>query len=133
MLNLVANILNQEILHTNPDFCLKKKLCICLACIVFAASTRLSLAAVSGAALHFVGRLPAVVASLAGGHERRLETPGFSIAALGLSSCWHTGFAALRHVESSPTRDQTHLPCTGKRILSSATWEIPTPSVFLRC
>ena len=28
---------------------------------------------------------------------------------------WHTGPVALRHVESSWTRDQTHVPCIGRR------------------
>jgi len=31
---------------------------------------------------------------------------------------WLTGLVALWHVESSWTRHQTHVPCTGKQILA---------------
>ena len=31
---------------------------------------------------------------------------------------WCTGFVALRHVESSWTRDQTHISCIGRQILN---------------
>ena len=41
---------------------------------------------------------------------------------LGLSSkqarwLWHTSFVALRHMESSPTRDGTHVPYTCRQVL----------------
>ena len=43
----------------------------------------------------------------------------------GVSSCstwaqwlWHTGLVAPRHVKSFWTRDQTHVPCTGRQILN---------------
>ena len=44
------------------------------------------------------------------------------VASLRLSSCGvralgHVVLAALRHVESSQTRDQTHIPCNGRWIL----------------
>ena len=41
--------------------------------------------------------------------------PGFSPVAWALE---HTGSAALWHTGSSQTRDQTSVPCTGRRILS---------------
>ena len=52
---------------------------------------------------------------------------GSVIAARGLSNCsfagsrtqtqfWHTVLVAPRHVESSQTRNQTHVPCTGRQI-----------------
>ena len=34
---------------------------------------------------------------------------------------WLTGLAAPRHVESSQTRDRTHVPCTGRQILTHCT------------
>ena len=59
------------------------------------------------------------------------------VVALGLSSCglralecrlsscgtraqllWHTGLVAPRHVGSSPTRDQTRVPCIGRQTLN---------------
>ena len=67
------------------------------------------------------------------------------VAVCGLSSCgaqaqqlwlagsraeaqqlWHTGLVALWHVGSSWTRDQTRVPCIGRRILNHcATREVP--------
>ena len=36
------------------------------------------------------------------------------------------GLVAPKHVESSPTRDQTHVPCIGKQILNHwTTREVP--------
>ena len=36
-----------------------------------------------------------------------------------------TGLVALRHMESSRTRDQTHIPCIGRQILNHWTpWEV---------
>ena len=34
---------------------------------------------------------------------------------------WHTGLVARRHVGSSRTRDRTHVPCIGRRILNHCT------------
>ena len=34
---------------------------------------------------------------------------------------WHTGLVALRHLGSSQTRAQTHVPCIGRRILNHCT------------
>ena len=39
------------------------------------------------------------------------------VAVLGLW-LWHMGLVAPRHVKSSWTRDQTHVPCTGRQILN---------------
>ena len=63
-----------------------------------------------------------------------LQCPGFSLwqntdsRHLGFSSrnTWahqlrHTGFSCLRHMESSQTKDQTRVPCTGSRILIHCT------------
>ena len=50
-----------------------------------------------------------------GAWHQRLQLTGCKH---GLSSCvWHMHLVALRHVESSWTRDQTHVPCIGRRIL----------------
>ena len=35
----------------------------------------------------------------------------------GLQELWPTGLVAPRHVESSWTRDRSHVPCTGRQIL----------------
>lgn len=40
-----------------------------------------------------------------------------TVAPPGSSSCWPNGFVALKHVGSSPTRDQTHVLCSGRQIL----------------
>ena len=65
---------------------------------------------------------------------QQLQLKGSVIAARGLSSCssqaqqlqlagsrtqtqlWHTVLVAPQHVESSQTRNQTHVPCTGRQI-----------------
>ena len=39
----------------------------------------------------------------------------------GLSSCGGMGLVAPQHVESSRTKDQTHVPCIGKQILYHCT------------
>ena len=40
-------------------------------------------------------------------------------------SLWHTGLVAQQHVESSWTRDQTHVLCVGRQILTHCnTWEV---------
>ena len=36
----------------------------------------------------------------------------------GLQELWRGGFAALRHVESSSTRDRTHVSCFGRQIFN---------------
>ena len=41
--------------------------------------------------------------------EHRLKAPGFQ-------QLWYTGPASPRHVGSSKTRDQTCVPCIGRRI-----------------
>ena len=44
---------------------------------------------------------------------------------VGFSSCSSWGLAALRHVESSWTRNRTHVPCIGRGILNhQATREV---------
>ena len=70
-----------------------------------------------------------VVASLVGRSigSRRVDfssctTPGQELLHAGsrmhgLSSCGGMGLVAPQHVESSQTRDQTHVPCIGRQIL----------------
>ena len=54
---------------------------------------------------------------------RRLQSPG-SVAAVH-------GPVAQRHVGSSQTRDQIHVPCTGRQILNPwATKEVPSLSFY---
>ena len=44
---------------------------------------------------------------------------------------WHTGFVVLRHVGSSQTRDQIHVPFIGRWILNQwTTKEAPLASIF---
>ena len=44
---------------------------------------------------------------------------------------WRTGLVAPQHVGSSQTRDRTHVPCIGRRILNHcATREVPTIPLF---
>ena len=43
-----------------------------------------------------------------------------------VQNLWRTGLVTARHVGSSQTRDRTHVPCTGRRILNHcATREVP--------
>ena len=90
-------------------------------CWVFVAARGLSLVAVSGGAtLRWGAWAYCGGFSLQSTGSRLL---GFSscsarasvVVAHRLSSC-DTGLVALRHVESSWTRDWTHVPCIGKRI-----------------
>ena len=56
---------------------------------------------------------------------------------------WITGFLALRHVESSRTRDGTHDPCTGRQspihhatrdvLWGLSSWCLKKPSAWLGC
>ena len=70
-----------------------------------------------------------------------LRCAGFSLQRTllwGIIGSWHTGFSicgaqdlALQHVESSQTRDWTHVPCTGKQILIYCTTrEFPVLQIF---
>ena len=68
----------------------------------------LSLVAASrGSSLVAVRGLLIVVASLVAEH---------GLQGVWAQYLWHTGLVALRHVESSWTRDQTRVPCVGRRI-----------------
>ena len=111
-------------------------ICFWLHC-VFIAALRLSLVAVSRRLLFIVVfRLLIVVASLVVEHSL-LGTRASVVAAHGLSSCgvwapgcvgfhscstqlqqlWRMGLVAPQHVESSRTRDRTHVTCIGRWIL----------------
>ena len=67
-----------------------------------------------------------------GAWHQRLQLTGCKH---GLSSCvWHMHLVALRHVESSWTRDQTHVPCIGRQILIHCTTrevQVQFPAHFL--
>ena len=43
---------------------------------------------------------------------------GFSSCSTWAQWLWHMGLVAPRHVKSFWTRDQTHVPCTGRQILN---------------
>ena len=45
-----------------------------------------------------------------------LRLAGFSNCSTRLHYLWCTGLVAVQHVESSQTRDQTHVPCIRKQI-----------------
>ena len=56
---------------------------------------------------------------------------GFSSCGTRAQYLWHTGLVAPRHVRSSWTRAQTHVPCIGRRILNHwATREVPPIHFF---
>ena len=71
---------------------------------------------VSGATLVVVSGLLIVVASLAA--EQALEHVGLSSCNSGSRAqaqwLWCRGLTVLQHVESTQTRDQTHVPCIGR-------------------
>lgn len=74
------------------------------------------------------GRRRAAYRLLAGGGSltaaQTLGACASGAAALGLREWWRKGFAACG---SSPTRDPTHSPCAGRRILTHcATREFPS-------
>ena len=50
--------------------------------------------------------------------QRLLLLLGTGWRVLRLQELWHMGSAAPQHVGSSQTRDQTHVPCTGRQILN---------------
>ena len=50
-----------------------------------------------------------------------LDTWASVVTACRLSSCGHTGLVAPQHVESSLTRNWTHVPCIGRQILIHCT------------
>ena len=50
-----------------------------------------------------------------------LGTQASVVATHRLSSCGTWAFVAPRHMESSGTRDRTHVPCIGRRILTHCT------------
>ena len=92
-------------------------------CWVFAAAFRLSLVAANrGYSLVAVHELLIVVASLA--VEHRLQ--GAWAQQLRLVE-----LVAPQHVESSQSRDRTHVPCTGKQILNHGTTREVPESIFL--
>ena len=105
-------------------------LCACVRlCWVFVAVCRLSLVAVSGGrsslrSVAFSLRWPLVAGLGLWVHRfQQLQHVGSVVIARGLWSAkaqklWLTGFVAPQHVESSWSRDQTHVPCIGRQILN---------------
>ena len=92
-------------------------------CWVFVAACGLSLVAVSrGHSLVVVHGLLTEVASLTAEHRGQSVWLGSGGSqALGLTQARElrcTGLVALWHVESSRTRDQSCVPCTGRQILN---------------
>ena len=79
-------------------------------------------------------RLLIVVASL--GVEHRLQTHGLSTWAHRPQSqaqqLWPTNLVAQQHVESSRSRDQTHVPCIGRQILIHFTTRKVLPQYCFR-
>ena len=58
---------------------------------------------------------------------------GFSSCSTQAQQLWCMGFVAPRHVGSSRTRDQTRVPCIGRRILNHcATKEVPLSHILIR-
>ena len=56
-----------------------------------------------------------------------LGVKSFSSYGLQAQSLWCTGLVAPQHVESSRSRDRTHVPCVGRRILIHCTTkEVPS-------
>ena len=57
---------------------------------------------------------------------------GFSSCGMRAQKLWRTGLVAPRHVESSWSRDWTHVPCIGRWILNHcATREVPHSFLWL--
>ena len=92
---------------------------------VFIAARGLSLVAASGgySSLQCVGFSLRQLLLLWSMGSRRM---GFSSCGTWAQQLWHTGLVAPMHVESSQTRDGTHVPCIGRQILNHcATREVP--------
>ena len=79
---------------------------------VFTAGRGLSLVPASGGSSRWVHGLLLVVASLVA--QQRSRHAGSRSQA---QQFWRTSLVAPRHVESAQTKDQTHVPCTGRWIL----------------
>ena len=81
-----------------------------------------------------VRRLPVAVASLVAEHGLqacRLQQLWLAGSRVQAQQLWRTGLVALRHVGSSRTRAQTHVPCIGRWILNHcATREVPIGLAF---
>ena len=64
--------------------------------------------------------------------EQGSRHAGFSSCGTWAQHLWLTGLVAPQHVGSSRTRDWTHVPCIGRRILNHwATREVPQNTTFL--
>ena len=88
---------------------------------VFLGAHGLSLVAVIGGySLVAMHRFLMVVASVFAEHGLSRDM-GFGSCSIRARQLWCTGLIAPWHVEYSWTRDQTHVPCTGRKILTHCT------------
>ena len=82
--------------------------------------TGFSLVVVNGGySLAVMCRLLIAVASLVG-------SMGSGVWSVQAQQLWPESLAALRHVGSSQTKDQTCVPCIGRQILNHWTRDVPT-------
>ena len=98
---------------------------------VFVAARGLSLVAASGgySSLRCAGFLLLWLLLLRSTGSRRA---GFSSCSMQAQQLWCMGLVAPRHVGSSWTRAQTHVPCIGRQILNHcAAREVPQRLLFL--
>ena len=86
-------------------------------CWIFVAARGLSLVAASEgySSLQCVGFSLPWLLLLRSTSSRRA---GFSSCGTQAQMLWHTGLVAPQRVGSSQTRDRTHVPCIGRRILN---------------
>ena len=87
-------------------------------CWIFVAASRLSPVAAGGGcslwcAVLSLQRLPGCTARILGLWAQQSQLTGSRAQAQQL---WCRGLAVPQHVRSSQTRDQTHVPCTGRQI-----------------
>ena len=97
---------------------------------VFVAACGLSVVVVSGGypllrCTGFSLRWLLLLLSMGSRHAGFRSCGAWALRCVGFSSCstraqwlWRTGFVAPQHVGSSWTRDRTHVPCIGRRILN---------------
>ena len=99
-------------------------------CWIFVAASRLSPVAAGGGcslwcAVLSLQRLPGCTARILGLWAQQSQLTGSRAQAQQL---WCRGLAVPQHVRSSQTRDQTHVPCTGRRLLTTG-----PPGKYLQC
>ena len=109
------NMLSLRCYQTSGEICFFFLLCLHFLLIYFwlhcvcIAVCRLSLGAMSGS---FSLRWLLLLWTIGS------RCTGFSSCSTWAQWLWHMGLVAPRHVKSFWTRDQTHVPCTGRQILN---------------